>query len=184
MSPLSTLESRLPSTEMLKTASSSSPRYSTAKAAAAPRPSEGVVPGKAHASERLSAATLRSLRTTVLKGAATAAVSEVYAFGSTIGTGMLSLWNNWRRELRDAAHVRPRYCSGTGGYAIVKVATHLRSGQEVAVKIMRLPAADAEPLPVDAAAAGSSLPGRVSLEEDVLKEIEILKCLNQCAHLA
>jgi hypothetical protein len=49
---------------------------------------------------------------------------------------------------------------------------------------MRLPAADAEPLPVDAAAAGSSLPGRVSLEEDVLKEIEILKCLNQCAHLA
>ena len=65
----------------------------------------------------------------------------------------------------------------------MKLAVHRESGREVAVKVMRLPASDAEPqeaLATDGSPnASGSLPGRVSLEEDVLKEIDVLKSLDQ-----
>ncbi len=73
--------------------------------------------------------------------------------------------------------------TGTGGYAVVKLGTHVQTGREVAVKIMRLPGAHSGldgHNPQQSSSAGASAGGVESAEEDVFKEIEILKSLDQC----
>lgn len=78
---------------------------------------------------------------------------------------------------------------GTGGYAVVKLGTHKSTGQEVAVKIMRLPLADQSrsrpqytPMGVGHTSGSGVSTAAASSEIDVFKEIEILKTLDQCVH--
>jgi len=83
-----------------------------------------------------------------------------------------------------ALTIRP-LLAGTGGYAVVKAATHLETGERVAIKVLKLPErvdASSSARPKNPRDSERFYSGGVSKSdltlEDIANEIEILKALN------